>query len=373
MIQSGKYWFPSFACSLFLWALSANVQAQEPVKIGVAGLVHTHVHWLLDDQENPDIEIVGIAEPNQELAERYLKQHGLSMDLWYPSLEQMIKKAKPEAVCTFTTTADHLKVVELCAPKGIHVMVEKPLALNMEMALAMQSLAEKHKIHLLTNYESTWYGSTQQAWRMVNTKGQIGDLQKIEANHGHPGPVAIGVNEEFLEWLLDPALNGGGALPDFACYGANLFTYFLNGERPESVMAVTRQLQPDLYPEVEDEAIIILNYPNRQGIIQASWNWSDNRKMLFLNGSKGYIHCLDGESMRMYTQQHPTDRKIPAPKVKAPRNNPFSYLAYVVNGLIDPDPWECSALPNNMLVMEILDAARLSAKTGQLVKLESKE
>ncbi|MCB0705607.1 MAG: Gfo/Idh/MocA family oxidoreductase [Saprospiraceae bacterium] len=369
MITPRKYWYAFSAFSFVMLALSANGFSQEPVKIGIAGLVHTHVHWLLGREANTDIEIVGIAEPNKELAERFLAEHGLSMDLWYPSIEQMLKKAKPEAVCTFTTTADHLRVVELCAPKGIHVMVEKPLALNYEIAKQMADLAEQYNIQLLTNYESTWYGSTQQAYRIVNVKHQIGDLTKMEAHHGHPGPVAIGVNEEFLEWLTDPALNGGGALPDFGCYGANLFTYFTDGQRPESVSCFTRQFQPELYPDVEDEALLILNYSDKQGIIQASWNWADNRKMLYLNGTEGYVHCLDGANMRMYTQKHPTDAKIPAPKVKAPRNDPFGYLAYVVRGLIKPEPWECSALPNNLLVMEILDAARKSAETGLPVSL----
>ena len=57
--------------------------AQEPLKIGVAGLTHTHVHWILGREPIGDIEIVGIVEPNRVLAERYAKQHGFSMGLVY--------------------------------------------------------------------------------------------------------------------------------------------------------------------------------------------------------------------------------------------------------------------------------------------------
>jgi predicted dehydrogenase len=70
---------------------------------------------------------------------------------------------------------------------------------------------------------------------------------------------------EFLQWLTDPVLNGGGALTDFGCYGADLATWFMNGETPLTVTAVTQQIKPDLYPKVDDEATIILAYKKGTG------------------------------------------------------------------------------------------------------------
>ncbi|MEL6976465.1 MAG: gfo/Idh/MocA family oxidoreductase, partial [Bacteroidota bacterium] len=74
---------------------SSTFAQEAPLKIGVAGLTHTHVHWILGRDDIGDIEIVGIAEPNRELAKRYTKQHGLSMDLVYDSLEEMLQKTQP--------------------------------------------------------------------------------------------------------------------------------------------------------------------------------------------------------------------------------------------------------------------------------------
>ncbi|MCB0625966.1 MAG: hypothetical protein KDC43_19130, partial [Saprospiraceae bacterium] len=62
-----------------------DAQAQEPLKIGIAGLVHSHVHWLLGREDRGDIRIVGIAEPDRALAQRYAEQYGFSMDLVYDS------------------------------------------------------------------------------------------------------------------------------------------------------------------------------------------------------------------------------------------------------------------------------------------------
>jgi predicted dehydrogenase len=154
-------------------------------------------------------------------------------------------------------------------------MVEKPLSVNLDEARQMETLANKYGIHLLTNYETTWYGSNQKAFNQLDA---LGDIRKIVVHDGHQGPKEIGVNKEFLDWLTDPVKNGGGALMDFGCYGANLITWLMKGERPQAVVAITQQIKPEVYPKVEDEATIIVTYPKAQGIIQASWNWPYNRK-----------------------------------------------------------------------------------------------
>ena len=65
--------------------------------------------------------------------------------------------------------------------------------------------------------------------------GAIGELRKVVVHDGHEGPKEIGVGPEFLGWLTDPKLNGGGALFDFGCYGADLMTYLTDGARPLTV------------------------------------------------------------------------------------------------------------------------------------------
>jgi predicted dehydrogenase len=276
-----------------------DTAAEKPVRIGVIGLVHDHVHWILGREDRGDFEIVGIAEPDRALAERYSKQHGYSMDIVYSTLEEMIEKANPDAVTAFNAIFDHLRVVEHCAPRGIHVMVEKPLAVSWDHARKMASLARKHGIHLLTNYETTWYGSHTKAYQLAVEQHGIGDLRNLVFYTGHRGPAEIGCSEEFLAWLTDPVMNGGGALTDFGCYGANLATWFMQGEPPVSVTCVTQQVKPHIYPNVDDEATIILAYPKAQAVIQASWNWSHNRKETEIYGTTGYVKCKNARDMEI--------------------------------------------------------------------------
>lgn len=348
--------------------LGGKSQDEAPLKVGVVGLTHTHVHWILGREDRGDIKVVGIVESNLDLAQRYMKQHGLPMSLVYPTMEAMVAAVDVEAVTAFGSIYEHLEVVQFFAPRGIHVMVEKPLAVSMEHATEMARLAKKHNIHLLTNYETSWYATNKRAYDMVQG-GELGALRKVIVRDGHEGPIEIGVNQEFLDWLTDPAQNGGGALTDFGCYGANLVTWLNKGIRPVSVSAVTKTHKPDKYPKVEDEAIILLEYPTMTAIIEASWNWPFSRKDMEVYGATGYAICVDGSNMRIRLLDDEREHAEIANPLPAQINDPFALLAAVIKDGFTLPSHDVSALANNLLVVEILDAAKKSAITGKKIKL----
>lgn len=340
--------------------------------MGVIGLTHTHVHWILGRPPDDKVVIVGIVERNMDLAKRYTQQHGLSMDLVYATMDELIKHNKPEAVLAFGTIYDHVEIVEKFAPLGIHVMVEKPLAVSLDHAKKMAALAKKHGIHLLTNYETTWYPTVHQAFELLKSD-TIGDLSQLIIRDGHKGPTKIGVNEEFLEWLIDPVKNGGGAITDFGCYGANIATWMMKGEKPLSVVAVTQQMQPQNYPKVDDESTIILTYKNAKATIQASWNWPIGRKDMEVYGQKGVIYADNRHDLRIriaegYDGFHESKQTLQERPV--PYNDPFSLYAAVIRNEIKLPAYDLSSLENNMVVMEILEAAKKSAKKGKAVKIK---
>ncbi|HEX2394476.1 MAG TPA: Gfo/Idh/MocA family oxidoreductase, partial [Bacteroidales bacterium] len=252
--------------AVFISSLNAFSQSTsvKKLRIAVARMTHGHVGFILErlKKDTSDLELAGIYEPNKELASKYAKSYNLKNALFYDDLERMLDAVKPEAVLAFGSIYEHLSVTEACAPRGIHVMVEKPLAINMEHANKMKALADKHRIHLLTDFETSWYPSTAKSWQLVNDSNYVGQIKKVVIHDGHEGPKEIGCGPEFLEWLTDPEQNGGGAIIDFGCYGANLMTYLTKGEEPVSVTAVTRQFKPTVYPDVDDDATIIVSYPS---------------------------------------------------------------------------------------------------------------
>jgi predicted dehydrogenase len=342
-------------------------ESKPPVRIAIIGLVHTHVRGFLPRAlASPEVQIVGIVEPNQKLVAQTAQLYKLNTNLFFSSLEELLAKTNVQAVATFTSTFDHKRVVETCAPRGIDVMMEKPLAVNMEHARAMADAAKKGGIHLLVNYETTWYPANQAAYKMIWEQNAIGDLRKIVVHDGHRGPKEIGCPPEFLEWLTDPVLNGGGALTDFGCYGADLMTWLMKGKRPTSVFAVTQHIKPEVYPKVEDEATIVVTYPKAQGIIQASWNWPYNRKDMEIYGQTGYVLVPRSNLLRMAKGDQPETETTIAP-LTWPEADPISYLAAVVRGELQPSG--LSSLEVNMVVTEILDAARESAATGKRIDL----
>ena len=342
-------------------------KSYKKLKVGVVGLVHTHVHWILGRQDFGDIEIVGIVEPNRDLAERYAQQHGYSMDLVFETLEEMVEKTNPSAVTAFNTIYDHLEVVEYCAPRGIHVMVEKPMAVSWEHAKKMAAIAQQHDILLLTNYETSWYNSHWKAYEHTVENPDFGEIRKMTFNTGHPGPIEIGCNIEFLDWLTDPVLNGGGALTDFGCYGANLATWFLKGEKPLSVFCTTNQLKPDKYPKVDDDATIILDYEGTQVLIRASWNWSHNRKDTEVYGVQGYVFCHNQQDMTILDAEKEGPYQVQPSSSGRPSHDPFAYLNDVINEEYQITKFEPSSLENNLIVMQILELAKKSAASGQKI------
>lgn len=354
---------------LLFTSISMQGTSRTPVKMGVAGLTHGHVNWVFTSHKNGEIEITGIAEPDRALAERYAKRYGMSMNIIYPTLKEMLDAGKPEAVSAFGSIFQHLEVVEACAPRGIHVMVEKPLAVSVAHATRMAELARKHNIHLITNYETTWYATNHALYELVHTTNAIGDIRKMVIHDGHQGPKEIGVGPEFLAWLTDPIQNGGGAIIDFGCYGTNLATWMMKGEKPVSIMAVTQQIKPDIYPKVDDEATIVITYPKAQAIIQASWNWPFSRKDMEVYGQTGYLLSDDRHHLRMRFKDK-EEESIVLKDRESPYTGPFAFFTAVVRGEVAVKPTDLSSLENNLMVVTILETARESARTGKVIMLK---
>ncbi len=348
--------------------IACSAEAVAPVRFAIVGLTHDHARGFIPaTRDRRDVQLVGIVETNQVLVERYAKSYKLSPSLFFPSLEALMKATNVQAVATFTSTFDHRRVVEMCAPLGLTVMMEKPLAVNMEHARAMQAAAKKGGIEVLVNYETTWYAGNHEAYSMVHDQHTIGDLRKIVVHDGHRGPKEINCSPEFLGWLTDPVLNGGGAVMDFGCYGADLMTWLMDGQRPTSVFAVTQQIKPDMYPKVDDEATIVLTYPHAQGIIQASWNWAVDRKDMEIYGKTGYVMVPRQNLLKMRSTGTQETEKTP-PALTGAQADPLSYLAAVVRKEIKPSG--LSSLEVNMVVTEILEAAQKSARTGKRIQLK---
>jgi predicted dehydrogenase len=327
-----------------------------PLRIVVIGMTHGHVEGLLwQAKERADLEIVGVYEPDRALFDRLAAKYSLDPALHFSDLGRMLDETKPEAASVMNSIRQHLGAVEACAPRGVHVLVEKPLAFSNADAQRMAALAREHKTLVLTNYETSWYASVRETKALIDR--EMFPVRRMVFRHGHRGPREIGCSEEFLAWLTDPEENGGGAIVDFGCYGAVLSTWLMNGERPTSVTASASTLKPGTYPRVDDDATIVLTYPSATAVIQASWAWTHDNKEMDVHTEKGSIHAAKWDELTVRAPDKPAAKVTPPP---LPIRDEWTYLRKVIRGETGVDP--LSSLETNLIVVEILDSARAAVR-----------
>jgi predicted dehydrogenase len=267
----------------------------------------------------------------------------------------------------YTATGGHRAVIEIAARHGLAVMVEKPLTLSHQDALAIRRLAREHHIAVLTNYETTWYASNRAAIDELES-GKLGTVRRVVIHDGHKGPKEIHMPDEFLSWLGDPKQGGAGALYDFGCYGADLMTRILHGQSPLTVTEILNHDKPESYPKADDDATVILTYPGSQAVLQASWNWPFDHKDIEVYGATGYAMTVSSDRVRLRHAKEAAEREEISAPLPANEKDSLSYLGAVLRKEIEPKS-DLTALDTNVVVMQILDAARESARSGRIVTL----
>ena len=365
-MKNSSGFFKRIIVLIFLSGILVSAVNAQKLRLGIAGLNHNHVYNILNRYRDGAADIVGIAEPDKTLWVKFGKLYHIPDSLFFTDLKTMVLKKHPDAVLGYNAAAKHVDIVEVCAPLGIPVMVEKPMAATLSQAKRMQELANKFNVKVLTNYETTWYPSNRDIYNTV-AAGTIGHITRMVAHDGHQGPKEIGCSPEFLAWLTDPVLNGAGALNDFGCYGADLMTWMMHGQRPIAITAIARHYKPAIYPKVEDDATVIVEYPDATGEIEGSWNWPFYIKDFEVFGETGYLHALDTSHIVSRMRDNIKGAKTVGP-LEAPINDPIVYLTAVLHHQI-PGTNDLSSLDYNIVVMEILDAAKRSIKEGKRIVL----
>jgi scyllo-inositol 2-dehydrogenase (NADP+) len=338
-------------------------------RLAVVGLDHDHVWGLLQDiAKEPNAELVAIADSHPELVER-AKGRIPSSVKFYSDYVKMLDEMKPDAAIVTTENDKHLEILRECAKRHVNFSVEKPMATNAADSRQMARIAKEAGIKLMVNYWNVWVAPTHQIFRRVY-RGDLGPVQKIIVEYGHQGPKEIGVSKYFADWLYNPVKNGGGAIVDFGCYGAE-WALWLKG-RPSRVYAYTLKLKTGQHNAVDDDAVILLEYLDATAVLLPSWDWPYDKGQVQVFGPKGSLLAtsdqllfrpagsdvksegLDGKPVELKPMEHAT-------------SNPISYL---VDCIRNNKPIEPPLTPElNVQVVEILDAARESIRTGHAVAL----
>jgi predicted dehydrogenase len=337
------------------------------LRIGVAGLVHDHIWGLLNQlRELDNVELVAAADFNQPLLDKLEKDFGVSQQ--YRDSDEMVEKEKPDAVICGRENNAHAEVAEICAERGVHFMVEKPMSARLLDADRMLAAQKKSGIVMFINYPTSWDPALNLAYQLVQD-GRIGTVYQLRMHCAHGGPKEVGCTEYFWSWLYDKERNGAGALMDYCCYGANINRWFLG--QPQSVTGMAgRLIKNYLDKDVDDNAILLLRYPHAISLCEASWTQIGHTPYGYIiNGSagtivpkKGGLLLITGEPGKA-TQEETLE--VP-PRPPDRRNGP----AYFVSCILHEQQPEGPSSPQVCRdAQEILEAGILSAERGREVKL----
>ncbi len=346
---------------LALMLLALPLTAQD-YKIAVVGLVHAHVWGHLKTMvDGKQATLVGVAENNPELVAE-AKKAGVADALIFADYRQMLDKVKPDIVWAFVENNRHLEIAEACAPRKINIIFEKPLAATHAQAVRIQKLARQYNVQVMSNYQMAWWPANYAAKARADS-GELGQIYRLHGIVGHGGPGSTGArNKYFFDWLTDPVKNGAGALMDFGCYNALWSLWYLG--RPETVFATVNHLRPDVFPKVEDNADLVLSYPKAVGIFEASWDLPKSYQDLEVFGLKGSVYMQHSGVDEQTGKEKKALTLNPLPPAEA------EPIAFMVDHLRSKKPVEgLTALDINVQVVEIIEAAKDSIRTGKAVRL----
>jgi len=285
----------------------------EKLRVGVLGMTHDHV-WgnLRDLNASPLGELVAAADPEPALREKAESEYGCPRT--FESYEVMLDQVALDAVYVYADNATSVELVEMAAGRGLHAMVEKPMAADLDGADRMLAAARSAGTLLMVNWPFAWFPALQRAMGMAQA-GEIGQLFEVKYRAAHAGPKELGCSPYFYNWLYDVDLNGAGALMDYCCYGAALARHLLG--QPSRVVGVAGRLQKD-YITLDDNAVIIMQWPRALAISEASWTQIGHLTsyVTVIYGSEGtlVVEREPGGRVLLATREHDDGIEIDVPQ-----------------------------------------------------------
>ncbi len=269
------------------------------LRVGIIGLTHDHIWGHIQPlQDHPDVELLAAADPHAELLEKLQAVHPCQI---YANYTEMLQNEQLDAVYVFADNKNAATAATAALHAGLHVMIEKPMAVSAQAAQDMYAATQQHNKRLMINWPTMWWPHLQQAIALAKD-GLIGDLWQVRYRAAHSGPRGEGCSAHFCEWLYDKELNGAGAFMDYCCYGSILSQVMLGS--PQAVTGISAQIDPGL--PVEDNGVLMLHYPKALAVAEASWSQ--------IGKITAYTTTFYGSTGLLLMDQHREDALIHATK-----------------------------------------------------------
>ncbi|MEZ4677192.1 MAG: Gfo/Idh/MocA family oxidoreductase [Caldilineaceae bacterium] len=338
----------------------------DALRVGVLGMTHDHV-WdnVRDLNDSPLGTLVAAADPNEELRNKIAQEYGCPQT--FASYEALLESVVLDAVYIYGDNLTGAELAILAAEYGLHIMVEKPMASTLDGANHMLAAARRAGVSLMINWPFAWWPQLQHAFTMA-ANGDLGQIFQTKYRSAHAGPKELGCTPYFYNWLYDGDLNGAGALMDYCCYGAALARTFLG--QPSRVTGTIGHCLKD-YITLDDNAILVMQWPRALAISEASWTQIGHLTAYHaaIYGSKGtlVVEPRDNGRLLLATAEDEDGIAVDVPALPTDMRNATAYfLSRIRQGL--PIEGICSAEVSRD-AQEILEAGLISAQEGRAVSL----
>ncbi len=331
------------------------------IRIAVLGLDHDHV-WTVAAEllAREDAELVATSDADPELRARAEAELGVAS---FASHGELLDRERLDGVYVYTDNRTSAELAIDAASRGLHALVEKPMAANRSDAERMITAAERHGTRLMINWPFAWWPNLQRAIEMVQSEDAIGRLWQVRYRAAHEGIVQMGHSHQFADWVEDAERSGGGALVDYCCYGAVLARVLLG--QPDSISALAGNLCRDDIA-VEDNAVMLMRYPRAMAIAEASWTQHGKIDAYapVLHGERGslLVGPRAGGGLVHADLKNPSGVEVPVPPTSAHLANASTHFLW---GIRSGEPFTALCDPAVCRdVTAILDAGLVSASSN---------
>jgi predicted dehydrogenase len=336
--------------------------ATSKLRIGVLGLTHDHVWENLTNLQESDLgQLVAAADPNSPLRD---KVRSLGCDRVFPDYLSLLDGVELDAVYIYSNNRESAELAVEAARRGLHVMLEKPMAADLAGAARVHAAVKSAGVQLLVNWPFYWWPRLQRAFELIE-QGMIGQVFQVNYRAAHAGPREQGCSPYFSDWLYDPVLNGAGALMDYGSYGAALSCHLLG--LPSRVGAFSgRMVKEDLL--ADDNAVMVMQHPGALSTATASWTTVGHMTSYIpeIYGSEGTLAVRpDGLWLATSDDEEGAQLDVPPPPPHA-RSSTAYFLHHIASSI--PIGGFCSA-EAGLAAQHVLEAALISVREERVVSL----
>ncbi|OAS88463.1 MULTISPECIES: Gfo/Idh/MocA family protein [Metabacillus] len=328
--------------------------------INVALLSKWHVHavdYALQAEQNKNITIKAVWDENPERGKKWAQELGVRFEF---DLLNVLKDAEIDAVIVDSPTNLHKEIISLAANHKKHVFTEKVLAFTNQDCEEIFSIIKENQVKLMVSLPrltESYYLYAQD----VLEKGLIGKLTSIRCRCAHNGAVSFEGNPNG--WLPSHFFNkeecGGGALIDLGAH-----PIYLTNRLAGPVKAVTARLQQTLGYDVDDNAVVLVEYESGAlGTIETSFLSNGSPFQLELYGTEGTLMIEDGKA-RLKSNLLDGEWSIPN---QLPKSHPMPLEQWVAAIIDNSEP---TINENDIRNLTLINqAASLSNEIGQRVEI----